>query len=163
MANNLGMDIQLGENKLTYKMIGGVIELYFFLGPSVDDVVKQYQSIVGLPNLPPYWSLGYHQSRWGYSNVSELRNVLRQFQENHLPVDVIWSDIDYMDQYKVFTTDPVSFPAPSLAEFVEVYFIFFSSSLLASLSPPVSFHSFSQRKGVFLNIFNSIHIYDIGK
>lgn len=34
-------------------------------------VIEQYVQSIGLPQVPPTWALGYHQSRWGYS-VSNL-------------------------------------------------------------------------------------------
>ena len=35
-----------------------------------------------------------------------------------IPLDTIWSDIDFMDAYRDFTVDPVAFPLPKLQSFV---------------------------------------------
>lgn len=44
-------------------MIGGVVDLFVLLGPSVADVVRQYSDVVGRPAMMPYWSLGFHNCR----------------------------------------------------------------------------------------------------
>lgn len=35
-----------------------------------------------------------------------------------IPLDTVWSDIDFMDAYRDFTVDPVAFPLPKLQQFV---------------------------------------------
>ena len=47
--------------------------------------------------------MGYHQCRWGYHTVDVLTDVLNKFKENDLPIDTIWSDLDYMDKKMIFT------------------------------------------------------------
>jgi len=32
------------------------------------DIIRQYQNIVGLPVLPPFWSLGWHAASDSYVN-----------------------------------------------------------------------------------------------
>ena len=46
---------------LTFRTIGGILDLYFFLGPDPMSVVEQYTDVIGKPFLVPFWSLGYHQ------------------------------------------------------------------------------------------------------
>jgi alpha-glucosidase (family GH31 glycosyl hydrolase) len=48
---------------LRCRVIGGVVDLYFFLGPTPEAVVRQYHEMVGAPAMPPYWALGVHQGR----------------------------------------------------------------------------------------------------
>ena len=37
-----------------------------------------------------------------------------------IPLDTMWSDIDYMDSYKDFTWNPTNYPQSAVAEFVAV-------------------------------------------
>lgn len=64
------------------------------------------------PATPPLWSLGFHQSRWGYKSASEIDILIRTFREKALPLDVVHLDIDHMDDYRSFTFDPEHFPEP---------------------------------------------------
>lgn len=48
------------------------MELYFFLGPSVTDVLQQYHTVTGLPRMPPLAALGKHQSRWNYITPQDV-------------------------------------------------------------------------------------------
>lgn len=44
---------------LIYRTIGGMLDLYFFPGPSPEEVIQQYQTLIGKPFLPAYWALGF--------------------------------------------------------------------------------------------------------
>ncbi len=57
----------------------GILDFYIFAGSRPDDVINQYQEVIGRPALPPYWALGYHQSRWGYGNLQEVKDVVNNF------------------------------------------------------------------------------------
>jgi lysosomal alpha-glucosidase len=47
------------QKDLQIRAIGGIMDFYLFLGPKPKDVIYQYHSLIGLPHLIPYWSLGF--------------------------------------------------------------------------------------------------------
>ena len=66
-------------------MILGILDFYVFLGPSVENVVKQYTDVVGRPFLPPYWSLGFHLCRWGYESSENTWKIVREMRDARIP------------------------------------------------------------------------------
>ncbi|KAL1599352.1 hypothetical protein SLS59_006369 [Nothophoma quercina] len=118
LRNLHGMDVVLKPTNLTWRSLGGSIDLFFFDGPTQPEVTKQYQnSAIGLPAMQQYWTFGYHQCRWGYRNWTELREVVETLRNFSIPMETIWLDIDYMDQYRDFTLDPVTFSPSGVADF----------------------------------------------
>ena len=100
------------------QIAGGVIDMYFFSGSSPADVIKQYQEVIGRPYLVPFWSLGFHNCRWGYANLDYVKEVVANYSTAQIPLETQWVDIDYMDRYKDFTVDPVKFPAADMQAFI---------------------------------------------
>ena len=80
-----------------FRVIGGIIDFRYILGEKdPEELLRNFHSFIGASHVPPFWSLGYHQCRWGYTNITALETVISKFKENDIPLDTIWSDIDYM-------------------------------------------------------------------
>ena len=82
---------------------GGNLDYYYIAGDSLARVLENYTYLTGTCPLPQRWTLGYHQSRWGYMTREDVEEVARGMRENDIPCDVLHFDIDYMQDYKVFT------------------------------------------------------------
>ena len=68
-------------------MIGGTLDLYFFSGPSPQNVIEQYGALVGLPTWQPAFGFGFHLCRWGYPNVSETKDQVIRMKEAGIPLE----------------------------------------------------------------------------
>lgn len=112
-------EVVIEDRSLTWRALNGVIDLYFFQGPSPKDVIQQYVQEIGLPHFQPYWALGYHQCRWGYHDLEDISAVVDNFRTSGLQLETIWSDIDYMDSYKDFTSDPHRYPQAEFKNFLD--------------------------------------------
>lgn len=89
---------------------GGTPDVWFLVGPTLPELTRKLQCLVGKTPLPPLWALGYHQSRWGYATPEQLADLDDKFEEHQIPCDGIWLDIEHMDGFRVFTVDPEVFP-----------------------------------------------------
>jgi len=95
--------------------VGSECDYYILYGPTPDAVVEKLTRLTGRPALPPLWSLGFHQSRWGYDSADKVRDLATTFRARGIPLDTIHLDVDYMRGYRDFTWDPDRFPDPPLS------------------------------------------------
>ncbi|MBL8026673.1 MAG: glycoside hydrolase family 31 protein [Fibrobacteres bacterium] len=84
------------------------ITLFLFTG-SLSEIVETYTRLTGRHAMPPIWALGYNQCRWSYMSTAEAADIARTFRKKKIPCDVLWYDIDYMDNFRVFTFDKERF------------------------------------------------------
>jgi hypothetical protein len=72
VLNTNAQEVETGPGPhLVYRAIGGRFEVFIFPGPKPEDVIKQYQQVIGKPYLPAFWALGYQFSRYGFKLYKE--------------------------------------------------------------------------------------------
>jgi alpha-glucosidase len=86
------------------------LSLWFIPGPDPIEVLKLYHQITGTSFMPPKWALGLQQCRYSYYPAHELESVAQNYRYRDIPCDVLYLDIHYMQDYKVFTVDKKRFP-----------------------------------------------------
>lgn len=91
------------ENRVTFESITGNTRVTIMLGTSLEDVAHKCSLLLGKPVFPPLWSFGYQQCRFSYMTTTELRTVLQKFNQENVPLDAIYCDIDSFDNFRVFT------------------------------------------------------------
>lgn len=90
LRNAHGQDILLESESITYRALGGTIDLYFFQGPTQPKVTSSYLKAIGLPAMQQYWTFGFHQCRWGYKSFSELQDVVDNYAKFGIPLEAMW-------------------------------------------------------------------------
>lgn len=90
----------------------GPMDYYLIHHKNVSEIIKSYTYLTGRMTMPPLWSLGYQQCRYSYYPDTEVLTVAKTFRDKNIPSDVIYLDIHYMDEYKIFTWNDNRFPDP---------------------------------------------------
>lgn len=98
------------SNSMQFSSEKGELRFYLIVDDTPENVLKHYFELTGKPPLPPLWAFGYHQSRWGYKHADKFRYLADAFRHRQIPCDVLHFDIDYMDEYRVFTWNKENFP-----------------------------------------------------
>ena len=125
LANKIAYGIFVNNTRRTYFNVGkeynnrllfGVdddeLNYYFMYGPEIKKVLKIYTDLTGRGELPPKWTLGYHQSKFSYKSDSEVRKIIERLRIRQIPCDSIFLDLHYMNKSKNFTWNRKKFPNP---------------------------------------------------
>lgn len=91
--------------------------LYVIEGESAYEIVRQFRKMIGRSYIAPKFAFGYGQSRWEYATKEDFYRVAEGYRKNHIPIDMVYMDIDYMQDYKDFTLHTENFS--DFPEFVQ--------------------------------------------
>jgi len=80
---------------ITFRTIGGVLDMYIFLGPTPDNVISQYTAVIGRPIMPPYWALGFQLCKYGYNSADKLKTVINRNRQLGIPY-VIYNFLSFV-------------------------------------------------------------------
>ncbi|KAI3326439.1 glycoside hydrolase family 31 protein [Xylariaceae sp. AK1471] len=157
--NSNGMDIKIDNDAksgqyLEYNTLGGVLDFYFLSGPSMIDVARQYSDVVGLPAEVPYWGLGFHNCRYGYRDAYEVAEVVYNYSQAGIPLETMWTDIDYMYRRRTFSLDPERFSLQMMRGLVD-YLHSHDQHYVMMVDPDIAYQDFpgSLQRGIEDNVF----------
>lgn len=91
------------EDLFNIKIYGKDFYIYIIEGENLEEISTKFLQIIGKSYIPPKWAFGYFQSRWGYKDKDEVKKVYETFRKNDIPLEGIFLDLDYMDDFKDFT------------------------------------------------------------
>jgi alpha-glucosidase len=89
---------------------GSTVDLYVMPAATLDKWLRADAELTGFAPVPPRWSMGYLQSRWGWKDEQYLDDTLAHFQADKLPVDAFIIDFEW------YTAFPDYFVAPEGAK-----------------------------------------------
>ncbi len=117
--------------------------VFLMLGDSPAGVLHQYAHLMGMPHMPPRWTLGYLQSHRTLASKEEVLDVPRTFREKKLPCDgLIYLGTGFCPSgwntgHASFTFNEKVFPDPP-AFFKQVHEEHFN--VVLHVVPPGDFH-----------------------
>ncbi|MDE6553290.1 MAG: DUF5110 domain-containing protein [Muribaculaceae bacterium] len=112
IADNTWKSSVTMDDDIVFESEGPAFRVIVIEKESPAEVLKVLADLTGHIEMPPLWALGYQQCRWSYFPDSRVKEIADSLRINKIPSDVIWMDIDYMDNFKVFTFDKEKFPDP---------------------------------------------------
>jgi maltase-glucoamylase len=99
------------DNKsvLNFITTGGVLDVFAFTGDTAEQVLRQYHKVVGEPQLPPLWALGFQQGSATYVNDSLATKSIENYRAAEIPLESLLLDENFMEEYRPFNVDKVRF------------------------------------------------------
>lgn len=90
------------------------LDYYFLYGPEFDDIIRSYRDLTGPAPMLPRWAFGYAQSKERYKTQAELLEVVREYRNRNIPLDLIILDWRSWvgELWGQKTLDPDRFPDP---------------------------------------------------
>jgi alpha-glucosidase len=137
----------------TVNMEGGDADYFFMYDESVGKILEHYSSLTGRINLPPMWSIGYHQSRCSYYPQEKVEWIAETFRKKKIPLDCIVLDADYQQDYQPFRVNKERFPdMPALAASLAKQNIELTASVYPGVAIDSTYHSYVDglKKDVFV-------------
>ena len=98
-----------GKSVLNFITTGGILDIFAFMGDTAEQVLRQFHKVVGEPQLPPLWALGFQQGSASYTTDKLARESLDNYKEANIPLESLLIDESYMKEYRPFTVDSTNF------------------------------------------------------
>ena len=74
------------------------VAYYYVGGGDMESVMENYTFLTGRQQMPPYWALGYHTSRYGYESLEKGEEAIKGIRDMGAPLDGIVFDLYWQGQ-----------------------------------------------------------------
>jgi alpha-glucosidase (family GH31 glycosyl hydrolase) len=98
---------------LAYDSPGGDADVYVFGPGDPATLLAEYVRLTGQQPLPPAWTLGFLQSRFGYESFDHVHRTLERFEAEQLPVHGVIFDVQWLEEHVNLRWNPEHFPEPA--------------------------------------------------
>ena len=88
------------DNSIEWDFPGDKADLYLIPAATYADAARGYAELTGAAGVPPRWTFGYLQSRWGWKDRAYIDDAEKRFIDDKLPVDAFIIDFEW------YTTTP---------------------------------------------------------
>ncbi|KAH8582044.1 secreted alpha glucosidase like family 31 glycosyltransferase [Cryptosporidium sp. chipmunk genotype I] len=88
----------------------GILDLVILLSTQLEELYYNLGIIMGFPYFAPRFSLGFHYSKWEYTNEERVYSIQNLLKKNNIPYDSIWLDIEHTVDKQYFTWNKTAFP-----------------------------------------------------
>jgi oligosaccharide 4-alpha-D-glucosyltransferase len=88
--------LDIGETEpdiLRFSAVGGRTAYIVLAADDYPALIGNYTDVTGRQPLPPRWAFGNFASRFGYRSEREVRDVVRRFRRQNIPLDAVVIDI----------------------------------------------------------------------
>ena len=103
--------------QLIFLSESGIFDFSFLASLNLEHYYKSMNEYIGQTPIPNIFALGYHQSRFSYEDLEEVKIIDDKFDKYEVPYDSIWLDIDHTDNKKYFNYDIKKFPKEKTKNF----------------------------------------------
>ena len=100
------------SNTFSVDVEGGALTYYLMAGSDVPAQLEQYTALTGRQPMPPKWSLGYIQSKYGYRTEADARAVVDELRANDIPIDALILDLYWFEHMGDLRWNRERFPEP---------------------------------------------------
>jgi len=137
-------DTQYGS--YLWSEVGDVVNYYFIYGPEPDYVISNYRKLTGDVPLLPKWAFGYIQSKERYNTQQEIIDIVKEFRDRKIPLDVIVQDWRYWadGHWGQKSFDKERYPDP--AAMTDTLHSKYNAHLMISVWPKMSMRSSDYRE-----------------
>jgi alpha-glucosidase (family GH31 glycosyl hydrolase) len=97
-----------------YAAYGGELSYFFIAAATIPAQLEEYTWLTGRQPLPPRWALGYIQSKYGYRNDAEARQMVQTMRSKQIPCDAIVLDLYWFNRMGDLSWNSIAFPQPSV-------------------------------------------------